>query len=354
MAGGGKIKKEELRTMPGARPQSNQAVLPENQARTSRAPTSFVAARLVRARPYYIIRRGAPVRTASFVGARLVRARPYQRKLKTTPTTELPRLDRSAQIAPMPVEPPTLLDPVAYAAKIQSRAQAAGFRTERYGQIAGQPLYALTRRTSGPRPRIYLSAGIHGDEPAPPLALLELIDRGVLDDRAVWFVCPLINPIGFTRQTRENAEGIDLNRDYKALRSLEVQAHARWLQFQPNFDVALCLHEDWEAQGFYLYELNPLQRPGLAARMLGAVAAACPLEVATTIDGRPVAEPGIIRPVDEPALRELWPESIYLRAHHTRLGYTLETPSSFPLPQRIAAHVAAVEAAIEVVCGPKV
>jgi hypothetical protein len=39
-------------------------------------------------------------------------------------------------------------------------------------------------------------------------------------------------------------------------------------------------------------------------------------------------------------------ESIYLRAHHARLGYTLETPSSLPLAHRIAAHRAACEAAI--------
>jgi hypothetical protein len=45
-------------------------------------------------------------------------------------------------------------------------------------------------------------------------------------------------------------------------------------------------------------------------------------------------------------LRETWPEAIYLRAHHTTLSYTLETPSAFPLAQRIAALRAAVEAAL--------
>ena len=55
---------------------------------------------------------------------------------------------------------------------------------------------------------------------------------------------------------------------------------------------------------------------------------------------------GIIRPIDDPALRELWPETIYLRAHHTQLGYTIETPSALPLARRIAAHRAALDAAI--------
>jgi protein MpaA len=240
----------------------------------------------------------------------------------------------------------TTLDPLAFAARIQTAAKTAGFRVEAFGEAACCPLFALTKRTPGPRPRVYLSAGIHGDEPAPPLTLLALIERGIFDQRAGWFICPLLNPAGFLRRTRENAEGIDLNRDFKALRALEIQAHVRWLQRQPNFDVALCLHEDWEATGYYLYELNPTNRPGLARPIVDAVEKVCPIEPATTIDGRDVAERAIIRPVADPVLRELWPESIYLRAHHTRLGYTLESPSALPLATRLAAHSAAVETAI--------
>jgi murein peptide amidase A len=174
------------------------------------------------------------------------------------------------QRIPAPSANACRIDPLAFAAQIESVACARKFRVERFGEIAGLPQLALTKRTRGPRPRIYLSGGIHGDEPAPPLALLALIERGVFDDRAVWFLCPLLNPAGFTCRTRENAEGVDLNRDYKALRSLEIQAHARWLQRQPNFDLALCLHEDWEAQGLYVYELNPTGQPGFARAMLDA------------------------------------------------------------------------------------
>ena len=241
-----------------------------------------------------------------------------------------------------------IIDPPAFAARIEAAGRANGFRVERFGEVGGTPLLALTRRTRGPRPRIYLSAGIHGDEPAPPLALLDLVERGVLDARAVWFVCPLLNPAGFNCRTRENAEGLDLNRDYKALRSFEIQAHARWLQRQPNFDVTFHLHEDWEAHGFYLYELGNTSGRSLARTMIDTVAATFPIETATVIDGREVAERGIIRPIADPSLRESWPESIYLRAHHTQLGYTIETPSTLPLALRIAALTTAVEAALRI------
>ncbi len=247
--------------------------------------------------------------------------------------------------------PAAVLNPIEFARHVESSARAAGFRIECFSDVAGCPLLSLTKRSPGPRPRIYISAGIHGDEPAPPLALLEMIEAGLFDDRAVWFLCPLLNPAGFIRRTRENADGIDLNRDYKALRSLEIQAHARWLRRQPNFDLALCLHEDWESQGFYLYELNVGPRGSLARPILDAVVEVCPLEAATVIDGRPIAEPAVIRPISDPLLRETWPEAIYLRAHHTQHEYTFESPSALPLAMRVAAQSAAVTAAISGVVG---
>ena len=231
-------------------------------------------------------------------------------------------------------------------AKMEAAARAAGFRVERFGEIEGCPLVALTKRTPGVRPRIYVSAGIHGDEPAPPQALLELIEAGVFDQRAVWFLCPLLNPAGLARGTRENASGADLNRDYRGLASAEVRAHVAWLRRQPNFDVTLALHEDWEASGFYLYEQNPERRPSLAGPMLAAAGRACPIDPSELIDGRE-AKGGIIHPTGDLFQRELWPESIYLRQHHTTLAYTLETPSGLPLAQRVRALRLAVEAAID-------
>jgi murein peptide amidase A len=245
-----------------------------------------------------------------------------------------------------PVKAAPVFEPRALAADLEATARAAGFRVEPFGEIAGYPLLALTKRTPGPRPRIYLSAGIHGDEPAPPLALLEMLQAGVFDGRATWFLCPLLNPVGFTLGTRENGGQLDLNRDYKDLRSAEIAAHVAWLRRQPNFDLVLCLHEDWESTGYYLYELNPLDRPSLAVPMIEAVSRVCPIDPARMIDGREVSAPGIIRPTSDPLLRETWPESIYLRAHHTTLSYTLESPSALPLPQRIAAHRAAIETAL--------
>lgn len=238
-------------------------------------------------------------------------------------------------------------DPLGFAQRFASAAHARGFRPEPLAEIAGVPLVAYTKRTSGPRPRIYVSSGIHGDEPAPPEALLHLLETGVFDERATWFLCPLLNPTGYLRGTRENDQGIDLNRDYLDLRSAEIAAHVRWLRRQPLFDVAFCLHEDWETRGFYLYELNPSGRPSLVDSMIDAARAHTDIESAAVIDGRPSHTPGIIRPESDPLLRADWPEAIYLMKHHGDLIYTLETASAQPLHQRVATHHAAVSAALD-------
>ncbi len=230
--------------------------------------------------------------------------------------------------------------------RIAAAGRTAGFGDETFGEAAGVPLLALTRPAAPSRPRVYLSAGIHGDEPAPPRALLGLLEHGVFDDACAWFICPVLNPGGLARGRRENPAGHDLNRDYRSRATAEVRAHVAWLQRQPAFDLTLCLHEDWEARGFYLYELNPDRRPSLADAIIAAVRPIGPIDLSTIIDGRP-AQGGIIRPDGDPAKRDQWPEAIYLRAHHTRLSYTLETPSSRPLGERVAAHRAAVAAARE-------
>jgi protein MpaA len=253
-------------------------------------------------------------------------------------------------VDPVKTSPAPPLIPADFTPRFDAAARRAGLRPELFGEIHGLPLLAYTKRTPGPRPRAYLSAGIHGDEPAPPWALLRLVESGILDDRCTWFVCPLLNPTGFIHRTRENHAKVDLNRDYKALQTAETRAHVAWLQRQPGFDLVVCVHEDWEAHGFYLYELNPDQRPSLAHPMLAAARALGPIERATVIDGREIAEPGIIRPDSDPELRETWPEAIYLRQHHSRLNYTIETASHQPLEQRVATHVAVLRAALAAFC----
>jgi Predicted deacylase len=209
-------------------------------------------------------------------------------------------------------------------------------------------LFALTRSPSGnthDAARIYISTGIHGDEPAGPLAVRQLLQENQWPENASLSLIPCLNPTGLRLNRRENDQGVDLNREYLDTKAPETLAHINWLSRQTSFDLCMCLHEDWESDGFYVYELNPDNRPSLADHIVAQVAEVCPLDLSEIIEGRP-AQRGIIRPSVDPRSRPQWPEAFYLLTYKTRLSYTLEAPSDFPLPTRVAALVAGVHAAL--------
>jgi Succinylglutamate desuccinylase / Aspartoacylase family len=209
-------------------------------------------------------------------------------------------------------------------------------------------LFALTRspsRITHHVSRIYISTGIHGDEPAGPLAVRQLLQENQWPENASLSLIPCLNPTGFRLNRRENDQGVDLNREYLNTKAPETLAHIDWLSHQPSFNLCLCLHEDWESDGFYVYELNPENRPSLAHHVVSQVAEVCPIDLSEAIEGRP-AQNGIIRPSVDPRSRPQWPEAFYLLTHKTRLSYTLEAPSDFPLPTRVAALLTAVRAAL--------
>lgn len=232
---------------------------------------------------------------------------------------------------------------------LRTEAARHGWTVEALTTGTGLELPVFTRaprREGVCAPRLYFSSGIHGDEPAGPLAMLELLRQSAFPEDAWGWCCPCLNPTGLARNTRESADGIDLNRDYREVRAPEVRAHIDWLRRQPLFDLALCLHEDWEAVGFYVYEVNASSHASLAPAIVDAVRTVCPIDPSPLIDGREASH-GIIRPTLDPAMRPEWPEAFYLLQNKTRLSYTLEAPSDFALDIRVAALVAGTRAAFD-------
>ncbi|MDE3066607.1 MAG: M14 family metallocarboxypeptidase [Verrucomicrobiota bacterium] len=233
---------------------------------------------------------------------------------------------------------------------VEAAGQQHGWASETFGRQGEFNLFALHRapRSSRPRgaaPRIYLSTGIHGDEPAGPPAAFRLLEEDRWPAEAELWFCPCLNPAGFVLNRRENPDGVDLNRDYRHPQTAEVRAHIAWLERQPQFDLYLCLHEDWESHGFYLYEQNPDGKPSLAEAIMEAVKPVCPIDPSEIIEDRP-AKNGIIRPNPDPRTRPQWAEAFYLIMNKARLGYTLEAPSDFPLSARVEALVAGANAAL--------
>ncbi len=180
---------------------------------------------------------------------------------------------------------------------------------------------------------IHLSAGVHGDEPAGVIALLALAENDALDHRFSYRVWPCLNPTGFDAGTRENCDGVDINRAFARAGSSPEAGAVIMANRDRRFQLALDLHEDDEAAGFYCYAYGDVD----AGRAQAAAAAEHPL------DPR-----GVLRPDPAVEAEEIGGLSLTLRLirHATRRALTVETASTRPLSERIAAHVAAVKAVL--------
>jgi len=110
-------------------------------------------------------------------------------------------------------------------------------------------------------------------------------------------------------------------------------------------DLALNLHEDYDAEGVYIYEIQA-DRPFWAGDMIGAAAKIIPPDLRRRIEGR-AANAGIVRrPKITPDLMPDWPEAFILYFRKVMRVFTVETPSEFHLDDRIAAHGAILSKAV--------
>jgi hypothetical protein len=166
-----------------------------------------------------------------------------------------------------------------------------------------------------------------------------------------WAICPALNPTGLAAGCRDNADGVDLNRDYRLQLSFEATAHAAWLAAGTVPEMFLSLHEDWETAGFYLYEINTgADNPPRTRGIIAAVSPWFPPEAGPDIDGHTPREAGWIYHEAEADVPEGWPEAIYLAKLGCPLSFTFETPSHARLTDRVSAQCAAVRAACVGVC----
>jgi len=219
----------------------------------------------------------------------------------------------------------------------------------------------LAAEIAGPAgaPTIALSAGVHGDEPAGPWALHAIVRDGLLDPRYSYRLWPCTNPSGYVRDTRENAEGNDINRSFNGggktpeARAIVIANRDR------KFALTIDLHEDFEAAGFYCYEpfidgtaplgsaiVRAMDENGLPVQDLedhfdlGYPPEARHLR--TLERGRALPDPAAER-----AFFDGTPYSLYMLRRAAKRALTFESPRILPWQDRIAMHRLAVVVGIE-------
>jgi murein peptide amidase A len=246
---------------------------------------------------------------------------------------------------------PTTFDPVAFTGELEEVARGADWTTRYLSPAESGPRPWLRRTLAQGEtaaPKLYLSAGIHGDEISGPLALLEMIRRPAFFAGFDVTMFPILNPNGLARGVRMNWDEIDLNRDYRALKSREIASHVETLLTLGRFDAAMMLHEDYEGIGAYIYELNDTLDPTLGAKIIAAMGLHVPIDMRPEIEeatalGGVISRRDLIARLGPIEDRPEWAEAIYLMVNHTAVSYTTETPKPFPIEARVRAQIAAVE-----------
>ncbi len=194
-------------------------------------------------------------------------------------------------------------------------------------------------------PLVYLSAGVHGDEAGATSGLLAWAQRNVRRLQQESFaIFPCLNPHGLILNTRHDQRGLDLNRRFH-LDDDPVCGAWRRLIASRSLRLGICLHEDYDACGMYLYELSR-QLGGWSSGLLRQCAdATMPIESRLSIDGR-TARDGVIQRKKSPKGLPGLPEAVALYELGCPVSLTFETPSEFALDDRVNAQVRFLDAAL--------
>jgi len=213
---------------------------------------------------------------------------------------------------------------------------------------------------SDPRaPLVALAAGVHGDEPAAPWALLSIVRDGLLDAACGYRIWPCTNPSGYVRGTRENVDGHDVNRSFSRGGTTPESRAILTSNRDRSFVLSLDLHEDFEADGFYCYEPVVEGCAPYGAHVLRAIDdAGYPVQELHEAfdlgyDGAAhdvrTLERGRVLPDTAAEMRRhagAWPYNISLLRRAARRALTFETPRRCSWNDRVAMHRIAVTAAL--------
>ena len=203
--------------------------------------------------------------------------------------------------------------------------------------------------------RICLAAGIHGDEPAGVEAMLTFLENfdeyAALLEGVEVIILPCDNPFGYERNVRGNADGLDLNQQFRdSNRTPEILMIKKAIG-QYNFDMSLDFHEDVEAEGFYLWERKFPNLKSIGDAVIQRMAQEYPIERKSQIEGFPNRQ-GVIL-LDNRPLEKGWTLEHYLFRNGTKYCLTLETPVNMSLQKRVEMHLFALKTSLQLLMLPK-
>jgi len=117
-------------------------------------------------------------------------------------------------------------------------------------------------------------AGIHGDEPGSTEGLIAWAEAQGRNLARLPSSPSMPEPVGLVNNRRSDERNNDLNRSFHR-EDLAVISAVKRLATPHQFAASLMLHEDYDGQGVYLYEIQRVQ-PYWARRCSKRPARTCP------------------------------------------------------------------------------
>lgn len=117
------------------------------------------------------------------------------------------------------------------------------------------PILQLDQHNSQSKTRLLVIAGVHGDESAASLAVLDLLadiqqNPGVYKEWSIRILAP-VNPVGLANTSRYNEDGYDINRDFKTFKTTGARVQRDTIiDFNPT--IVVSLHES-PSSGFFMF-----------------------------------------------------------------------------------------------------
>jgi len=170
----------------------------------------------------------------------------------------------------------------AFSDRLLQVAKDQGYNLEVAGADGhGNNIYRVILNPDG-RDTVAFIGGIHGDEKAGPLAILNFLHHPPQTDFRV-LLLPVVNPHGFSQHIRRNAQNRDLNRNWCDDDLCdENKAIVKSLDGSVRF--LATLHEDSKAEGFYLYYSDTDRKP-LYDKLVAMGKKIMPLKTKKTVYG---------------------------------------------------------------------
>jgi hypothetical protein len=229
------------------------------------------------------------------------------------------------------------------------------------------------------RRHVLLNGGTHGEEAAGAEALVRFLEERRYErwPGVAFTVTPCANPWGYVHDRRAGPGGRDLNRCFRRAgrATPEVARLKRALGRRP-FDLVVDCHEDEDAPGLYAFA-----PPALGKTVVAAAGALGPVHPGPLVDDVLPLAGGVVeietaRAQERRRAWRNWPLPFYLAQLHGQAtadggptattlparpagpapGHELpwavvETPTFLPLDQRVAMHLAAIDAAAAAAVG---